>query len=102
MSLTWTPVSTDTETKTESFENATSWSQDNFGDFTSEAVNAGTTGGVFEKYKFPNQGSNYGFMLFDPANGWLTETQLEQVPDFKAHNGDKYLGRSLPCERGRL
>ena len=91
VSLTWTPVSTDTETKTESFENATSWSQDNFGDFTSEAVNAGTTGGVFEKYKFPNQGSNYGFMLFDPANGWLTETQLEQVPDFKAHNGDKYL-----------
>lgn len=91
VSLTWTPVSTDTETKTESFENATSWSQDNFGDFTSEAVNAGTTGGVFEKYKFPNQGSNYGFMLFDPANGWLTEKQLEQVPDFKAHNGDKYL-----------
>lgn len=91
VSLTWTPVSTDTETKTESFENATSWSQDNFGDFTSEAVNAGTTGGVFEKYKFPNQGSNYGFMLFDPAKGWLTETQLEQVPDFKAHNGDKYL-----------
>lgn len=91
VSLTWTPVNTDTETKTESFENATSWSQDNFGDFTSEAVNAGTTGGVFEKYKFPNQGSNYGFMLFDPANGWLTETQLEQVPDFKAHNGDKYL-----------
>lgn len=93
VNLTWTPVSTDTdtETKTESFENATSWSQDNFGDFTSEAVNAGTTGGVFEKYKFPNQGSNYGFMLFDPANGWLTETQLEQVPDFKAHNGDKYL-----------
>lgn len=91
VSLTWTPVSTDTETKTESFENATSWSQDNFGDFTSEAVNAGTTGGVFEKYKFPNQGSNYGFMLFDPANGWLTETQLEQMPDFKAHNGDKYL-----------
>ena len=91
VSLTWTPVSTDTETKTESFENATSWSQDNFGDFTSEAVNAGTTGGVFEKYKFPNQGSNYGFMLFDPANGWLTETQLDQVPDFKAHNGDKYL-----------
>ena len=91
VSLTWTPVSTDTETKTESFENATPWSQDNFGDFTSEAVNAGTTGGVFEKYKFPNQGSNYGFMLFDPANGWLTEKQLEQVPDFKAHNGDKYL-----------
>lgn len=91
VNLTWTPVSTDTETKTESFENATSWSQDNFGDFTSEAVNAGTTGGVFEKYKFPNQGSNYGFMLFDPANGWLTEKQLEQVPDFKAHNGDKYL-----------
>lgn len=91
VSLTWTPVSTDTETKTESFENATSWSQDNFGDFTSEAVNAGTTGGVFEKYKFPNQGSNYGFMLFDPANGWLTEKQLDQVPDFKAHNGDKYL-----------
>ena len=30
-------------------------------------------------------------MLFDPANGWLTEKQLEQVPDFKAHNGDKYL-----------
>ena len=91
VSLTWTPVSTDTETKTESFENATPWSQDNFGEFTSEAVNAGTTGGVFEKYKFPNQGSNYGFMLFDPANGWLTEKQLEQVPDFKAHNGDKYL-----------
>ena len=91
VSLTWTPVSTDSETKTESFENATSWSQDNFGDFTSEAVNAGTTGGVFEKYKFPNQGSNYGFMAFDPANGWLTEAQLEQVPDFKAHDGDKYL-----------
>ena len=86
VSLTWTPVSTDTKTKTESFENATSWSQDNFGDFTSEAVNAGTTGGVFEKYKFPNQGSNYGFMAFDPTNGWLTD-----APDFKAHNGDKYL-----------
>ena len=91
VSLTWTPVSTDTETKTESFENATSWSQDNFGDFTSEAVNAGTTGGVFEKYKFPNQGSNYGFMAFDPTNGWLTDAQLKEVPDFKAHNGDKYL-----------
>lgn len=91
VSLTWTPVSTDTKTKTESFENATSWSQDNFGDFTSEAVNAGTTGGVFEKYKFPNQGSNYGFMAFDPTNGWLTDAQLKEVPDFKAHNGDKYL-----------
>lgn len=91
VSLTWTPVSTDSETKTEGFENASSWSQDNFGEFTSEAVNAGTTGGVFEKYKFPNQGSNYGFMLFDPTNGWLTESQLKQVPDFKAHDGDKYL-----------
>lgn len=89
--LSWTPVVTETETTTESFEDATSWSQDNFGAFTSEAVNAGTTGGVFESYKFPNQGSNYGFMAFDPLNGWLTEEQLGYVPDFKAHTGGKYL-----------
>lgn len=89
--LSWTPVVNNTETVTDSFEDYTSWSQDNFGAFTSEAVNSGTTGGVFDNYKFPNQGSNYGFMLFDPANGWLTSEQLEQVPDFKAHSGSKYL-----------
>ena len=91
VNLTWTPVITETETVTESFENGTSWSQDNFGSFTSEAVNSGTTGGLFDNYKFPNQGSNYGFMLFDPTNGWLTAEQLDYVPDFKAHSGDKYL-----------
>ena len=91
INVTWTPAITSVETTTESFEEGTSWSQDNFGAFTSEAVNSGTTGGIFEKYKFPNQGSNYGFMLFEPANGWLTEAQLNQVPDFKAHEGNKYL-----------
>ena len=30
-------------------------------------------------------------MLFEPTNGWLTEAQLNQVPDFKAHEGNKYL-----------
>ena len=89
--VSWTPVATATETVTESFEDGTSWSQDSFCGFTSEAVNAGTTGGVFDNYSFPNQGSNYGFMLFDPANGWLTETQLDAVPDFKANTGNKYL-----------
>lgn len=91
VNLTWTPVTTEVETATESFENGVAWSQDKFGAFTSEAVNAGTTGGIFENYKFPNQGSNYGFMLFDPTNGWLTQEQLDYVPDFKAHTGDKYL-----------
>lgn len=91
INVSWTPAVTSTETVTESFEESTSWSQDNFGAFTSEAVNSGTTGGIFDKYKFPNQGSNYGFMLFEPANGWLTEAQLNQVPDFKAHEGNKYL-----------
>lgn len=89
--LSWTPVAGNNETVTESFEDGTSWSQDSFCGFTSKAVNSGTTGGVFDSYSFPNQGSNYAFMLFDPANGWLTETQLNQVPDFKAHSGDKYL-----------
>lgn len=89
--LIWTPVVNNTQTVTESFENGTSWAQDNFGNFTSEAVNAGTTGGVFDNYKYPNQGSNFGFMLFEPANGWLTNEQLETVPDFKAHSGNKYL-----------
>ena len=91
INVSWTPAITSTETVTESFEEGTSWSQDNFGAFTSEAVNSGTTGGIFESYKFPNQGSNYGFMLFEPTNGWLTEAQLNQVPDFKAHEGNKYL-----------
>ena len=91
INVSWTPAVTSTETVTESFEEGTSWSQDNFGAFKSEAVNSGTTGGIFDKYKFPNQGSNYGFMLFDPTNGWLTEAQINQVPDFKAHNGNKYL-----------
>ena len=89
--LSWTPVVVNNETVTESFEDGTSWSQDSFCGFTSTAVNSGTTGGVFDNYSFPNQGSNYAFMLFDPANGWLTEAQLNQVPDFKAHSGDKYL-----------
>ncbi len=87
----WTPVAATAETVTESFEEGTSWSQDSFCGFTSEAVNAGTTGGVFDNYSFPNQGSNYGFMLFDPTNGWLTEEQLDVVPDFKAKTGNKYL-----------
>ena len=91
INVSWTPAITSTETVTESFEEGTSWSQDNFGAFKSEAVNSGTTGGIFDKYKFPNQGSNYGFMLFDSTNGWLTEAQINQVPDFKAHNGNKYL-----------
>ncbi len=91
VNLTWTPVTTSTEQVTESFEEGTSWSMDNFCDFTSVAVNKGTTGGVFDSYKFPNDGSNFGFMLFDPTNGWLTETQLNAVPDFKAHTGNKYL-----------
>lgn len=91
INVSWTPAITSTETVTESFEEGTSWSQDNFGAFKSEAVNSGTTGGIFDKYKFPNQGSNYGFMLFEPTNGWLTEAQLNQVPDFKAHEGNKYL-----------
>lgn len=91
VNISWTPVITNTETVTESFEDGTSWSQDNFGAFHSEAVNSGTTGGVFDKYKFPNQGSNYGFMLFEPANGWLTAAQLNQASDFKAHTGDKYI-----------
>ncbi len=89
--LSWTQVAANNETVTESFEDGTSWSQDNFCGFTSTAVNSGTTGGVFDSYSFPNQGSNYAFMLFDPANGWLTDEQLAQVPDFKAHSGDKYL-----------
>ncbi len=89
--LSWTPVSATNEKVTESFEEGTSWSQDSFCGFTAKAVNSGTTGGVFDNYSFPNQGSNYAFMLFDPTNGWLTETQLNKVPDFKAHSGDKYL-----------
>ncbi len=90
--LAWTPVAASNETVTEGFEDGTSWAQDSFCGFTSKAENSGTTGGAFDSYSYPNQGSNYGFMLFDPTNGWLTDAQLSQVPEFKAHNGGKYLG----------
>ncbi len=90
--LSWTPVATNNEVVEESFENGTSWSQDSFCGFTSKAVNAGTTGSIFDDYAFPNQNSNFAFMLFDPTNQWLTKEQLEIVPGFKAHSGNKYLG----------
>lgn len=89
--LTWTPVTSTSETTTDSFENYTSWSQNTFGNFTASANNSGTTGGVLDNYKFPNQGSNYAFMLFDPLNEWLEEDQLAQLPEFTAHSGSKYL-----------
>lgn len=86
----WEAADASTKTTTESFESYTPWATDVFGEWKSVAKNTGTTGGPFS-IQYPSQGTSFAFTLAAPLSGWLTEQQLESVPGFKAHTGDKYL-----------
>lgn len=90
VTVSWTEADATTKTTTDSFESYTPWSTDIFGDWKSTAKNTGTTGGPFT-IQYPSQGTSFAFTLADPLSDWLTEQQLESVPGFKAHSGNKYL-----------
>ena len=88
--IAWTAVDSSSKTTTDSFESYTPWSTDVFGDWKSVANITGTTGGPLT-IKYPSQGTSFAFTLADPLSNWLTASQLEQLPGFKAHTGNKYL-----------
>lgn len=91
--LNWSAVTASTETVTDGFEDYDSWSQDSFGEWTakSEGTN-GSTGQMFDGYRYPGQGEPFAFTLIEPLNNWITQDVLDNNASLIPHGGSKYLG----------
>ncbi len=84
----WTAPDTDKKEVTENFEDYTSWTIDNFGDWTCIDGDKGYTGSIFNSYEYDNQGAPYAFMIFEPSG--IDSELLNNNPELTPHSGDKY------------
>lgn len=92
--VTWSAVIEATVTVEDGFEEYDSWTQDNFGGWTtslgSTPANA-KTGGLFQDIRYPGQGDRFSFVVMDPLTNWITQEYLDEIPSLKPHAGSKYL-----------
>lgn len=88
----WTAPAVAYQVVNEGFEGYESWTQDQFGGWTTRVENRkDATGNVFASYSYPGEGEPFAFILAEPLNGWIDEDVMSKNPVLRPHGGDKYL-----------
>ena len=93
VSLVWEAPNTAPETVTEDFERYDAWSTE-FGDWTLIDANKGYSGGFFDDLWYPNQFTQFAYIIFNPFV--LGENVATLNPWLKPFSGQQYA--SVPYE----
>ena len=93
VSLVWEAPNTAPETVTEDFERYDAWSTE-FGDWTLIDANKGYSGGFFDDLWYPNQFTQFAYIIFNPFV--LGENVARLNPWLKPFSGQQYA--SVPYE----
>ncbi len=87
--VTWTAPSTAKVEVTDGFEDYTSWSTDNFGDWTCVDGDKGLAGKLLaDGYSYSHQGETFAFEIWEPET--IFEGFTAANPSFAPHSGNKY------------
>jgi len=90
VTLTWGQPQGDAvalETVTDDFESYSPWALD-FGEWESYDGDGGYCGALFGSVSYPNQGTPFAYIVFNPNN--LVKNATAQVPQLKPHSGEQF------------